>query len=98
MTGGHQPDSRCTFFVPFMAPDRQSCVPKPAWALRVSNPRPSPCKGETNMQVRALSCGNVVSLSTVEYLGVPLRCYAMCYAESHSLVKGLGQPWRRTDR
>jgi transposase InsO family protein len=24
------------------------------WALRGSNPRPSPCKGETNLQVRTL--------------------------------------------
>ena len=43
---------------------------------RVSNPRPSPCKGDTNAQVRALSSGSGVPLSTSEYLGVPSACYA----------------------
>ncbi len=46
------------------------------WALRDSNPRPSPCKGDTNVQVRALSSGSGVPLSTSEYLGVPSACYA----------------------
>ena len=27
------------------------------WALRGSNPRPSPCKGEEEVLVRGLSCG-----------------------------------------
>jgi len=31
--------------------------------------------------VRALTCGNGVSLSTAAYLGVSLRCYAKCYAD-----------------
>ena len=30
----------------------------PSWALRESNPRPSPCRGETKALVRALSTGN----------------------------------------
>ena len=38
------------------------------WALRVSNPRPSPCKGETNVQVRVFSLTDHVLLSTPEYL------------------------------
>ena len=46
------------------------------WALREPNPRPSPCKGEAKVLVRALSCKNGVSLSTAEYLGVPSGCYA----------------------
>ena len=46
------------------------------WALRDSNPRPSPCKGERKPQVRALSRGNAVSLGTAEYLGVPSDRYA----------------------
>ena len=42
------------------------------WALRDSNPRPSPCKGDRNMQVSGLSWENVVTLGTCEYLGVPV--------------------------
>jgi hypothetical protein len=34
------------------------------------------CKGEKEVLVRALSCENVVSLSTAEYLGVPSARYA----------------------
>ena len=52
------------------------------WALRGSNPRPSPCKGGTNTQVRALCGSDRVPVSTPQYLGVPLRCYAKCYARS----------------
>jgi hypothetical protein len=47
-----------------------------SWALRVSNPRPSPCKGEKDAQVRALTCRIAVPWSTAEYLGVPSACYA----------------------
>ena len=39
-------------------------------------PRPSPCKGEKDPQVRALTCGNGVRWSAAEYLGVPSACYA----------------------
>src|SRR5688572_3720192 len=46
------------------------------WALRESNPRPSPCKGEKEVLVRALSRENVLPLSTAEYLGVPSACHA----------------------
>ena len=54
------------------------CAPQPVswWALRESNPRPSPCKGETNLLVRALIWGNALSLSTAEYLAVPSARYA----------------------
>ena len=31
-----------------------ACDQRKRWALRGSNPRPSPCKGEMNLQVRAL--------------------------------------------
>jgi hypothetical protein len=34
------------------------------------DPRPSPCKGERNMQVRPLSRQNAVTASTREYLGL----------------------------
>jgi hypothetical protein len=44
------------------------------------------CKGEKNVLVRALTCGNAVSLGTAAYLGVSVRCYAKCYARS-----GLGR-------
>jgi hypothetical protein len=37
------------------------------WALRGSNPRPSPCKGKTNPQVRAWPRPNRVPLSTSPY-------------------------------
>ena len=47
-----------------------------SWALRDSNPRPSPCKGETDLLVRALSCGNALPLSTSEYLRVRSSRYA----------------------
>ena len=40
------------------------------WALRVSNPRPSPCKGEPNVLVRGLSSENDVPVSPSQYLGV----------------------------
>ena len=40
--------------------------------MRDSNPRPSPCKGNRNMQVRTLSRANLVPLSICEYLGVPV--------------------------
>ena len=42
------------------------------WALRDSNPRPSPCKGGRNMQVKALTSASVVTPSTRGYLGVLL--------------------------
>ena len=47
------------------------------WALRGSNPRPSPCKGETNLQVRGILPRDRTSrgrLSVVEYrcLVVPM--------------------------
>jgi hypothetical protein len=32
------------------------------------------------MQVRRLSCSFAVLVSTPAYLGVPVRCYARCYA------------------
>src|SRR5206468_1933565 len=38
------------------------------WALRDSNPRLSPCKGETNLLVRGSSCGFGVQSSTAQYL------------------------------
>src|SRR5438552_10493095 len=47
------------------------------WALRDSNPRPSPCKSETNLLVRGLSCDFGVQLSTAQYLGLPGSCYAV---------------------
>jgi hypothetical protein len=47
-----------------------------AGALGVSNPRPSPCKGGTSVLVKALLVTNRVNLSTSQYLGVPVRCYA----------------------
>jgi hypothetical protein len=50
------------------------------WALRVSNPRPSPCKGEQNLQVRGLSRHFACHGSALVYLGVTLSCYAKCYA------------------
>src|SRR3954451_21916730 len=50
------------------------------WALRGSNPRPSPCMGETKPQARALTTDSRVPVSTPQYLGVPLRCYARSYA------------------
>ena len=40
------------------------------WALRVSNPRPSPCKGEPNVQVRGLSSWNGVPVGAAPYLAV----------------------------
>jgi hypothetical protein len=43
-----------------------------SWALRDSNPRPSPCKGDRNMQVSGLTSRNLVTLSTSEYLRVLL--------------------------
>jgi hypothetical protein len=46
------------------------------WALRDSNPRPSPCKGEMNMQVKDLSRRFQVDPGTCPYLGVPVSCYA----------------------
>ena len=46
------------------------------WALRESNPRPSPCKGETNVLVRALSREKGEPLSTAECLVVPWARYA----------------------
>ena len=46
------------------------------WALRVSNPRPSPCKGEEEVLVSGLTCGFGCRLSACEYVGVHLRCYA----------------------
>ncbi len=45
-------------------------VNPPAWALRVSNPRPSPCKGEPNALVRGLSSENGVPVGPSRYLGV----------------------------
>ena len=47
------------------------------WALRVSNPRPSPCKGEEEVLVRGLTCGFGCRLSTSEYV----RCHLSCYAD-----------------
>jgi signal transduction histidine kinase len=44
------------------------------WALRDSNPRPSPCKSETNVQVKALSSTNGVPLSPSPYRRVPSGC------------------------
>ena len=52
------------------------------WALRVSNPRPSPCKGEEEVLVRGLSRDFACHRSALVYLGVLLSCYAKCYAES----------------
>ena len=52
------------------------------WALRGSNPRPSPCKGGMKSQVRGLTDLLGVPVSTPQYLSVPLRCYAKCYASS----------------
>ena len=52
-----------------------------SWALRVSNPRPSPCKGEEDPQVRSLSRANACHRSAFLYLGVLPSCYARCYAE-----------------
>ena len=46
---------------------RLVCCP---WALRDSNPRLSPCKGEPNVLVRGLSCGNGVPVSAAQYVGV----------------------------
>ena len=46
------------------------------WALRVSNPRPSPCKGEANLQVSALSRCFACHSSALVYLGVLPSCYA----------------------
>ena len=34
-----------------------------SWALRDSNPRPSPCKSDGNMQVKGLTSANVVTSS-----------------------------------
>jgi hypothetical protein len=48
----------------------------PRWALRVSNPQPSPCKGEEEMLVRGLSSSNGCHRIALVYLGVLLRCYA----------------------
>jgi len=47
------------------------------------NPRPSPCKGEKNLQVRALNSRNALPLSTAEYLGVRLSCYADVMQPGH---------------
>jgi hypothetical protein len=44
----------------------------PSWALRDSNPRPSPCKGDGTVQVHGLTSGNVVTPSTSKYLRVPM--------------------------
>src|SRR4029079_12282755 len=52
------------------------------WALRDSNPRP--CKGETNVQVRALTCSVLYPGVPARYLGVTRRCYAKCYAIARS--------------
>jgi hypothetical protein len=47
------------------------------WAMRNSNPRPSPCKGEENMQVRELTSESAVPSGPSPYLRVPSSCYAV---------------------
>ncbi len=73
------------------------------WALRESNPRPSPCKGETNTQVRALSCPNALPLRTAEYLAVPSARYAgvmqgPSLMSARGDVTGVGRCARRPHR
>ena len=46
------------------------------WALRGSNPQPSPCKGEEEVLVRGLSRDFGCHRSALVYLGVTLSCYA----------------------
>ena len=65
------------------------------WALRVSNPRPSPCKGEKDAQVRALTCPNGVHWSTAEYLGVLPACYAGVMHGDRQPSRWKLQPTRR---
>jgi hypothetical protein len=52
------------------------------WALRVSNPRPSPCKGEEELLVRGLSRHFACHRSALVYHRVTLSCYAKCYAST----------------
>jgi hypothetical protein len=65
--GGNERESR-----PFVVDRSALPAGQTRWALRDSNPRPSPCKGDRNVQVSGLTSGNVVTLGTSEYLGVTL--------------------------
>ena len=56
------------------------------WALRDSNPRPSPCKGGKNLQVTGLTCGSGVSSSVVSYRGVPSGCDVCVMQEAAQLT------------
>ena len=56
----------------------------PRWALRDSNPRPSPCKGDRNVQVRGLTSRNGV---TLEYLSSPWECFCLVVQEWCSGIK-----------
>jgi hypothetical protein len=49
-------------------------------------PRPSPCKGETNAQVRALTSVNVVPSGPSAYLRVLSSCYAVVMHEGPWVV------------
>jgi hypothetical protein len=70
----------------------------PWWALRGSNPRPSPCKGGTSVLVRELSRRFDVPLTTCQYLAVPLPCYARCYANHPPVTTTSGKGPRRSAR
>ena len=54
-----------------------SAIPFVSWALRDSNPRPSPCNGEENVQVRRVSSCFGMPLSAAECRGVPSGRYAI---------------------
>jgi hypothetical protein len=56
----------------------------PRWALRISNPRPSPCKGEEEVLVRSLTCASACRLSTSEYRRCHSELLRGCHAESLS--------------
>jgi hypothetical protein len=59
-----------------------------SWALRGLEPPTFAFKGENNLLVRALTCGDGVSMSTAAYLEVPpaSRCPGPCLPCPHGFA------------
>jgi hypothetical protein len=53
----------------------------PFRGVRWGTEPPTPCKGKVDVQFRGTSCGFGVRVRPSGHLGVPLRCYARCYAK-----------------
>jgi hypothetical protein len=73
---------------------KRSPRPYDRWALRDSNPRPSPCKGDRNMQVKSLTSAKVDTSCTWDYLGVPVSRDARAVQRCHQSDRGSTQAAR----